>query len=202
MIMQYLYKSHSSVYNTLIISPPMNGKTTLLRDIVRNISNGGMKQKNMEYGIYRGLSVGLADERSEIAASYLGIPQNDVGIRTDVMDAMPKTYGIMMLIRTMSPDVIAVDEIGSAEDVSSILYGVNCGCSFIGTIHGESIENVSNKPALQTLMSERVFERYLLLEKNHSDKESNSENKNSPKKDKRTATIYDRNFKQIGMEVL
>lgn len=191
-IMKYLYKTCDSVHNTLIISPPMNGKTTLLRDIVRNISNGSMAGECREYEGHKGLSVGLADERSEIAASYLGVPQNDVGIRTDVMDAMPKTYGIMMLIRTMSPDVIAVDEIGSPEDISSIMYGINCGCSFIGTIHGNSIEDVVNKPALQILINEKHFERYLLLEKN------------SPVKniDKRIVTIYDREFKQIGVEVL
>lgn len=191
-IMKYLYKTCDSVHNTLIISPPMNGKTTLLRDIVRNISNGSPAGEGMEYGEYKGLSVGLADERSEIAASYLGVPQNDVGIRTDVMDAMPKTYGIMMLIRTMSPEVIAVDEIGSPEDISSIMYGINCGCSFIGTIHGDSIEDVTNKPALQILINEKLFERYLLLEKNNPVRNI----------DKRTVTVYDREFKRIGVEVL
>lgn len=197
-IMQYLYKTYNTIYNTLIISPPMNGKTTLLRDIVRNISNGGsMGDKD-----YKGLSVGLADERSEIAASYLGVPQNDVGIRTDVMDAMPKTYGIMMLIRTMSPDVIAVDEIGSTEDVSSIIYGINCGCSFIGTIHGDSIEDVVSKPALQMLVHEKAFERYLLLEKNSPHRSSDEWNNHKQRSDKRTATIYDRSFNRIGMEVM
>lgn len=207
-IMRYLYKAYDSVYNTLIISPPMNGKTTLLRDIVRNISNGSVDENSRKYSAQKGLSVGLADERSEIAASYLGVPQNDVGIRTDVMDAMPKTYGIMMLIRTMSPDVIAVDEIGSPEDVNSILYGINCGCSFIGTIHGDSIEDVANKPALEKLISEGVFERYLLLEKDSSaGNPENGKNKADRSNDrqygaKRTVTIYDRAFKRIGMEVL
>lgn len=197
-IMQYLYKSCSSIYNTMIISPPMYGKTTLLRDIVRNISNGTGMESGFEIGKYKGLSVGLADERSEIAASYLGVPQNDVGIRTDVMDAMPKTYGIMMLIRTMSPNVIAVDEIGSKEDVNAITYGINCGCSFIGTIHGESIEDIGNKPALQGIWKEKIFERYLLLKKNSFIGTCSDE---SRIKEKRTVVIYDKNFKQIGTEV-
>lgn len=191
-IMKYLYKTCDSVYNTLIISPPMSGKTTLLRDMIRNISNGTAEGEGRESGGHKGLSVGLADERSEIAASYLGVPQNDVGIRTDVIDAMPKKYGIMMLVRTMSPNVIAVDEIGSLEDINSIMYGINCGCSFIGTIHGDSIDDVANKPALQILINEKLFERYLLLEKYSPARNS----------DRRTVTVYDREFKRIGVEVL
>ncbi len=157
-IMKYLYREREAVYNTLILSPPMCGKTTLLRDIIRNISNGISGRE--------GMNVGLADERSEIAAAYRGIPQNDVGIRTDVLDAMPKTYGIMMLIRTMSPRVIAVDEIGSDADARAILYGVHCGCRFIGTIHGDSVEEIRNKEYMKLMLEEGIFQRFIIMRRN------------------------------------
>ena len=140
-LMKYLYESDGKVRNTLIISPPLFGKTTLIRDIIRNISNGSMG--------YIGQNVGVSDERSEIAACYLGIPQNDVGIRTDVMDGMPKSYGIMMLIRTMSPKVVAIDEIGTDKDVEAILYGLNSGSRFVATVHAESIEEIKEKASIE-----------------------------------------------------
>lgn len=153
-----IYKDRDSIYNTLIISPPGRGKTTLLRDMVRNISNG-------YNGYYRGLNIGIADERSEIAACYLGIPQNDVGIRTDVIDGIPKVAGIMMLIRTMSPKVIAVDEIGSKEDIKAIRQGINCGCRFICTVHGDDLEDVRSKPVFGDMIKEKIFQKYIFINK-------------------------------------
>lgn len=179
MIMKYLYETDGKIYNTLIISPPLFGKTTLLRDIIRNISNGCIG--------YSGQNVGVSDERSEIAASYLGVPQNDVGIRTDVMDGMPKSYGIMMLIRTMSPKVIAVDEIGTSKDVESILYGINSGCRFVTTVHAENIEEIKEKTSIYELIERRVFDRYLVLNKEG---------------ELRKVAIYDRNMKKIGDEII
>jgi len=105
------------VLNTLIVSPPRCGKTTLLRDLVRQISDGNFYIK--------GCTVGVVDERSEIAGCYLGIPQNQVGIRTDILDACPKSKGMMMLVRSMAPRVIAVDELGGAEDVYAMEYAMN-----------------------------------------------------------------------------
>ena len=107
----YLY-GESGICHTLIVSTPRCGKTTLLRDLVRQISNGSEKR--------RGYTVGVVDERSEICGCYMGIPGNDVGIRTDVMDACPKAEGMMMLVRSMAPEVIAVDELGRYEDIHAI----------------------------------------------------------------------------------
>lgn len=142
-------------YHTLIISPPRCGKTTLLRDVIRQLSDGNE--------IRPGITVGVVDERSEIGACYMGIPQNELGIRTDVLDCCPKAKGMLMLIRSMSPRVIAVDEVGSGEDIDAIEYVMNCGCKLIATVHGNSIEDIKNKPILGKLVREKLFERYILL---------------------------------------
>lgn len=155
----YLYRE-GEILNTLIISPPGCGKTTMLRDLVRNFSWGN------HYG--RGRNVGLVDERSEIAGSYLGVPQNDIGIRTDVMDACPKREGMMMLIRSMAPDVLAVDELGSAEDIEAMHMAIQCGCRMLATIHGFSLEEVSRKEYMRNVIKEELFDRYLLLGKKNN----------------------------------
>lgn len=142
-------------YHTLIISPPRCGKTTLLRDVIRQLSDGNESR--------RGITIGVVDERSEIGACYMGIPQNELGIRTDVLDCCPKAKGMLMLIRSMSPRVIAVDEVGSGEDIDAIEYVMNCGCKLIATVHGNSIEDIRNKPILGKLVREKLFERYIIL---------------------------------------
>ncbi len=155
MIMDKLYSANGGVYHTLIASAPCCGKTTLLRDIIRNVSDG--------FGGHPGQTVGVADERSELAACNLGVPQNDVGIRTDVLDGCPKAYGMTMLIRSMAPRVIAVDEIGNDADVRAVSYAVNCGCKIMATVHASSYEDIMTKPAMKTLMEMRVFERIVVL---------------------------------------
>lgn len=154
LIMPYIIKERE-IRHTLIISPPGCGKTTLLRDTVRQISNGAEG--------FSGLTVGVVDERSEIGACYMGIPQNDVGIRTDILDCCPKAEGMMMLIRSMSPKVIAVDEIGSSQDIEAIGYAIKCGCKLVATVHGESMEDILQKPLLGRLVREKIFERYIVL---------------------------------------
>lgn len=158
-VMPYLYNKSvedgGDCFHTLIISPPRCGKTTLLRDIIRQLSDGNAR--------HPGMMVGVVDERSEIGACYMGVPQNDLGIRTDVLDCCPKDKGMMMLIRSMSPRVISVDEVGSSEDINAIEYVMNCGCKLIATVHGESIEDVKNKPILGELINKKIFERFILL---------------------------------------
>ncbi len=153
-VLPYLYEN-GEILHTLIISPPRCGKTTLLRDVIRQVSNGTKD--------HQGITVGVVDERSEIGACYQGVPQNELGIRTDVLDCCPKAKGMMMLIRTMSPRVIAVDEIGSRDDLEAMEYVMNCGCKLIATVHGTSIDDLKQKPVLRNLVNERIFQRYIVL---------------------------------------
>ena len=141
--------------HTMIISPPGGGKTTLLRDLVRQISDGNRWVE--------GRNVGVVDERSEIGGAYQGVPQNDLGIRTDLLDCCPKAEGMMMLIRSMSPEVVAVDEIGDYGDIKAIESVLNCGCRLIATVHGSSVEDIEKKPLLQKMVKEHVFDRYIIL---------------------------------------
>lgn len=128
--------SKSEVYNTLIISPPQCGKTTLLRDITRVLSNG---VKEMDQ---KGIKVGLIDERSEIAACHKGLPQFDIGIRTDILDRCPKSIGMIMMVRSMSPQVIVTDEIGGEGDKDAIVSILNAGVKIIATAHGFNISEL------------------------------------------------------------
>lgn len=151
------YITHNKqMYHTLIISPPRCGKTTLLRDLIRQISDGNKWVK--------GCTVGVVDERSELAGCYHGIPQNQMGMRTDVLDGCPKADGMLMLVRSMSPQVIAVDEIGAPEDVQAIKYAMHCGCRMVATVHGETLEEIQKKPLFEQLVKERCFERYVVLQ--------------------------------------
>ena len=143
--------------HTMIIGPPQTGKTTLLRDIARIISSGD------ENGTFQASKVGIVDERSEIAGCVKGVPQMTFGPRLDVMDACPKAEGMMMMIRSMSPEVLIVDEIGRSEDSYAIREAVNAGIKLIMTTHGESFDEIRKRPILKTILNEHIFKRFIVL---------------------------------------
>lgn len=145
--------------NTLIISPPQCGKTTLIRDLIRSLSYG------IEPRLLPRQKVGLVDERSEIASCVDGVPQKDLGPCVDVLDACPKADGMMMLIRSMSPDIIACDEIGSFRDSEAVIEAMHAGVSMLTTAHGFSMEDVKQRPGLKSLFESPVFQRYIILSK-------------------------------------
>jgi stage III sporulation protein AA len=155
-IIGHIFKE-SNVFNTIIISPPRCGKTTLLRDISRNISDG-MEAKGL-----KGKKVCIIDERSELAACYEGIPQKNVGIRTDVLDGCLKSEGIMMAIRSMAPEVVICDEIGTTEDMRSIVSALNCGINLITSIHGLDIEDLYKRKVFNPLLENYVFQKAIVL---------------------------------------
>ncbi|MCL5057604.1 MAG: stage III sporulation protein AA [Actinobacteria bacterium] len=146
-----------TIRHTMIFSPPRCGKTTVLRDAVRMISDG-----IPELGL-PGRAVGLVDERSEIAGCYCGIPQRNVGLRTDVLDGCPKAEGMTMLLRSMGPSVIATDEIGGHEDVRALEEVLNAGVRVIFTVHGSSLEELAARPALNYLFRLGVVECFVQL---------------------------------------
>lgn len=139
-----LVSYNDNIYNTLIISPPGVGKTTLLRDMLRLISDE-LK-----------LKISIVDERSEIASCYKGIPGNDVGINTDIYDCCPKVEGIMLMIRAMSPQVLAVDEVGGSDDIRALIRAAHTGIKLVATVHGQGICDIADEM--------KIFERYICLE--------------------------------------
>ena len=143
--------SNLEINNTLIVSRPGCGKTTVLRDLVRNISN-------------MGFTVSLIDERGEIASMYKGIPQNDIGLRTDVMDNVTKSLGMKIAVRTMAPQVIVADEIGTDGDLEAINYGICSGVKGIFTAHGSDISELRQNETLNKLYEEKLFKRIIFLE--------------------------------------
>ncbi len=147
------------VLNTLIISPPRCGKTTILRDLTRVFSSG------YKHICMPGFKVGLVDERSEIAGSVGGVPQKDIGPRTDVLDGCPKAEGMMMMIRSMSPQILIADEIGRTEDVAALLEAIHAGVSLITTAHGFNLEDINRRPSFTRMLQLGIFERFLILSK-------------------------------------
>ena len=129
----------------------------MLRDVIKNISNGVTNFN------FRGKTVGVVDERGEIAAMYQGVPQNDVGIRTDVIENVPKPIGMKMLIRSMAPEVIACDEIGSKEDVEAIKEAMISGVKGIFTMHGKNMEDIRMNQSIKELIDNKKIEKIIFL---------------------------------------
>lgn len=148
---------NKTIYNTIIVAPPGKGKTTVLRDIIRRLSNGINELE------LKGKVCGVVDERGEIAAMYKGIPQNDVGLRTDIIENVDKNKGIHMLIRTMAPEIIACDEIGSIDDVDAIHYALYSGVKGIFTMHGKSVEDLKNNKQIYQLVENGEIEKVVFL---------------------------------------
>lgn len=157
-VLPYIAKNEKEIRSTLIISPPCCGKTTLVRDIARYISNGGQVPK------FRGVNVGIIDERSEICSCENGVPSNDVGIRTDVLDGCVKEKGIFMMIRSMAPDVIVTDEIGGPGDYAAVASAINSGIKVISTTHGSSLDEVRARKEIGNMIDDNFFELFIVLD--------------------------------------
>lgn len=147
---------NNNVYNTLIVSPPGAGKTTILRDLIRQISDSK--------------TIGVVDERGEIAAMYKNEPQNDIGLKVDILSNVRKDIGIRMLVRSMAPDIICADEIGTKDDVEAIKYAVTSGVKGIFTAHGNNIESIKNSPILKELLEMRLIDKLIFLDKYNRNK--------------------------------
>lgn len=155
-VIKYIVNKNK-VNNTLIISPPKCGKTTMLRDIARNISNG------MSLYSLKGKKISIIDERSEIASSFNGVPQLDVGIRSDVLDNCLKKDGMIMAIRSLSPEVLICDEIGTEAEIDALNMAFNSGVNIIVTIHGNSIEDIYKRKVFKEFIEGSILERVVVL---------------------------------------
>lgn len=167
-ILKYVLDTeNNTIFNTLIVSPPGAGKTTMIRDLAKRISNG-INEIN-----FRGLDVSIIDERGEIAAMTKGITFNDVGIRTDVLDNVPKSIGIRMAVRSMAPKVIIADEIGNKDDVNIINYAICSGVKCIFTAHGSDMEDLLKNNEINKIINLQLFSKIIFLDEKQKGKIKN-----------------------------
>lgn len=146
--------SEGEFQSTLLLSPPGGGKTTLLRDLIRALSDGEG---------HPALRVGVADERGELAAMYQGVPQLAVGGHTDVLDGCPKGAALLMLLRGMNPQVLAADEITAPEDAAALEMAANCGVALLCTAHGRELEDIQTRPLYRRLLDGKLFRRLVTI---------------------------------------
>jgi stage III sporulation protein AA len=156
-ILPLLLGADGTFGHTLLISPPRAGKTTLLRDLIRLISNG-VPQLGLS-----GLTVGVVDERGELAGMWQGVPTYNLGYRTDVLDGCPKARGMSMLVRSMAPQVLAMDELGHDDDVTALKDALRTGVRILSTAHASSLEEARSRPTIAHLLEQGVFERLVVL---------------------------------------
>lgn len=155
---------NNTIYNSLIVSPPGCGKTTIIRDLAKKISDG-IPEIN-----YRGIDVTIIDERGEIAALTKGIVNNDVGIRTDVLDNIPKSIGIRMAVRSLAPKVVIADEIGNKDDVDIVNYAICSGVKCIFTAHGSEMNDLLNNDELRKIIEMKLFDIIIFLDEKQKGK--------------------------------
>lgn len=137
----------------LIIGAPGSGKTTMLRDLARQLSSGRCARQ-----------VAVVDERSELAACVKGVPQLDVGDAADVLDGLPKAQAIPWLLRSMAPQTIVTDELIGDADAAAVTEAIHCGVSVCASIHGNSLQDAASRPSIAALMSRRLFSTYAVLD--------------------------------------
>ncbi|HBV67352.1 MAG TPA: stage III sporulation protein AA [Clostridiales bacterium] len=157
---KYFISSSKNIYNTIIIGPPLSGKTTLIRDLCAFFSDG-IKEPSFE-----GCDITLIDERGEISAVYNGTPQMYVGSRTDVLSYCLKKEGFIMGIRALSPRLIISDELGSKDDFEILQYALKSGVNIIATAHGFSLDDMRKNLYLKEIMNNNFFQRAVILKNN------------------------------------
>ncbi|MDF2950128.1 MAG: stage sporulation protein [Sedimentibacter sp.] len=156
---KYFISSSKNIYNTLIIGPPLSGKTTFIRDLCANLSDGSKNSTPT----FEGCDITLIDERGEISAVYNGVPQMYVGCRTDVLSYCMKKEGFLIGIRALSPKVIITDELGSKDDFEILHYALKSGVNIIATAHGFNLEDVKRNLYMKTIVENNFFDRAIIL---------------------------------------
>lgn len=154
-LIPHIFFKNGRPKSVLILSPPAYGKTTILRDLIRQVSN-------------KNIRTSIADERGELSAMHQGVAQFDLGLHTDIIEQAPKAQAVMLLLKTMSPQVIALDEITSPNDLMAINYAGNCGVSIFASAHAMNIDDLQKRPLYKDMMKLNIFDMIVTIEKNEN----------------------------------